>query len=330
MSKASILAPANIAVIKYWGARDLDRTIPCNSSISMTLKECRSHTTVEVRPAGEADQIFLALDSGLEPAPLAFRDRAIGHLQQIRQAMGAKASFRVATRNSFPSASGMASSASGFSALAMAATQALGTPMSLRELSVLARLSGSGSASRSVYGGWVEWSAEEKDGAAIPLYDAAHFPLVDAVAIVESGAKEISSLEGHRRAIASPHFERRLELLPHRLQQVRQALDDRDIHALGRVMEEEAIELHLIAMSSKPPVFYWQPATIAVHRTVWALREEGFAAYFTMDAGANVHVLCPPEEASDVAIRLGQVEGVEKVIVDRTGDGPMPSAEHLL
>ena len=143
------------------------------------------------------------------------------------------------------------------------------------------------------------------------------------IAVVETRAKEVSSLDGHRRAASSPYYTRRQELLPDRLERVRRALATRDLSLLGDTIQEEAIDLHLIAMSSRPPIFYWHPATVAVLQAVRGLRGEGVAAYSTMDAGANVHVICEPGAEPAVAARLAELPGVERVIRDRVGSGPV-------
>lgn len=340
--KATASAPANIAFIKYWGARDLERALPVNPSISMTLTRCRSRTTVEVRPGPGEDEIALADGAGgLRPAAGAFAARIHGHLDALRRWAGlapGAASFRVATHNSFPAAAGLASSASGFAALTVATVAALGRAASPAELSSLARRSGSGSAARSVVGGYVEWPAtrgpatppaDADDPVAATVAPADHWDLRDLIALVETGAKEVSSLAGHRRAATSPHFDRRLAELPHRLDAVRRAILARDFAALAPRVEEEAIDLHLIAMSSRPPIFYWQPATLAVLAAVRALRGEGVAACSTMDAGANVHVLCPPDAEEAVAARLAATAGVHEVLRDRVGDGPELHDEHF-
>jgi diphosphomevalonate decarboxylase len=355
--KATASAPANIAFVKYWGARDPARALPLAPSISMTLERCRSRTTVVPLPAsraGDADEVLLRGPRGeLEPAPERFAARVWRHLDALRDwaaggegAGAARPRFRVATENSFPAAAGLASSASGFAALATAVAAALGRDplgdpgrggLGRAELSSLARRSGSGSAARSVLGGYVEWPSEaaggdDDDPRAAEIASAAHWPLADVIALVEEAPKTVSSLDGHRLAPTSPHFARRLAELPGRLDEVRAAIRERDLGRLGPVLEEEAVELHLIAMSSRPPIFYWRPGTLAVLEEVRAVRApgSGLAAWATMDAGANVHVVCPAEEAGEVAARLARLPEVRSVIEDRVGDGPALHDEHLI
>jgi diphosphomevalonate decarboxylase len=332
MTKTTISAPANIAFIKYWGARDLDRALPLNASISMTLDRCVTQCTAEVIQ-GDQDEIWLAEPHGgfTSPKP-EFHRRIKQQLDRMRQWAGTEKRFRVATRNNFPGAAGLASSASGFAALTLATAGALGrSDTSTAELSRLARKSGSGSAARSVLGGYVEWPAaeDEKGSEAVQISDAEHWDLRDVIAVVEIGPKSVPSLEGHRRAVTSPYFSRRLELLPERLAKVRRAIAERDLEMLGPVIEEEAVDLHLVAMSSRPPIFYWAPGTVAVLRTVRELRQEGLAAWATMDAGANVHVICDADSEEDVAERLEGLAAVGFVIQDSVGSGPETDTEHL-
>lgn len=341
--RVTVSAPANIAFVKYWGARDLDRALPHHPSISMTLEVCRSVTTVEDRQDLAVDDVLLSSGDGrLEPAGEAFAGRVRRHLDAIRTRTGREERFRVATRNTFPAAAGLASSASGFAALACAVflchperTRGIWAGASdaptARELSILARLSGSGSAARSVLGGYVEWPAEPGDEApAARLAPADHWDLRCVIALAETGEKAVSSLEGHRRAPSSPHFTRRLELVPERLETVRRAIRDRDLALLGPVLEREAIELHAVAMTSEPPIFFWRPATLEVLAAVRELRRGGAAAWATMDAGANVHVLCPPGDEPRVAAALEAVPGVQATLRDRVGTGPREEPVDLL
>jgi diphosphomevalonate decarboxylase len=336
MSKTTVAAPANIAFIKYWGARDLERALPWNPSISMTLEHCVSLCTAEPID-GDKDEVWLAdPDGGFRPPDAEFARRAREQLDRVRAWSGRTERLWVATRNNFPASAGLASSASGFAALTLAAAGALGRgDAPAAELSRLARASGSGSAARSILGGYVEWPARGADPAAeeasyaAPLANAEHWDLRDVIAMVEIGPKAVSSLEGHRRAPTSPYFARRQELLPERLEKVRRAIAGRDLAALGPVLEEEAVDLHLIAMSSRPPIFYWSPGTVAVLRIVRELRQEGLAAWATMDAGANVHVICDPDSEPDVVDRLEDLPSVASVIRDGVGDGPEPESEHL-
>ena len=326
-------APSNIAFIKYWGARDLETPVPFNRSLSMTLDACRSICSASPLGDGEEDEIVWVEDpaagrsAASAEAPPAFVERTRRHLDRLREwSQGTAApysgGFRIATGNTFPSAAGIASSASGFTALTLAVAAAMGFDLPPRVLSALSRSSGSGSAARSAYGGYVEWP--DGDGnAAVQILDERAWELCDLIAVVETGAKKVSSRDGHRRAESSPYFAPRLAALDGRLERVRAALHGRDFEALGDAVEEEGIDLHLIAMSSRPPVYYWSPGTIEVLAAVRGLRSDGVAAYATMDAGANVHVICQPEDAAQVADRLEAQGSVQYVVRDRTGGPPV-------
>jgi diphosphomevalonate decarboxylase len=337
MTKTTVDAPANIAFIKYWGAQDLARALPLNSSISMTLENCSTRCTAELLDApaagaGHEDEVWISEpDGGFRRPPHEFEERVRAHLDRMRRWAGRPERFRIATRNSFPSAAGLASSASGFAALTLATAGALGRgDAPPAELSRLARESGSGSAARSVLGGFVEWRADGDEGSiAAQLAEPDHWDLRDVIAVVEIGPKAVSSLEGHRRALSSPYLEKRLELLPERSDRVRRAIEERDLALLGPAVEEEAIDLHLIAMSSRPPVFYWSPGTVGVLRAVRELRQEGLHAWATMDAGANVHVICDADAEDQVASRLDSLSVVGFVIRDGVGNGPEETSQHL-
>ncbi len=332
MCKVTVVAPSNIAFLKYWGARDLDSALPMNVSLSMTLSRCVSRTTVELQPSGLPTSVEVADEAGrLAPAPEAFTVGVERHLAALSDALDFPASCRVASVNTFPSSAGIASSASGFAALATAFAVVAGVEASPAELSVLARRSGSGSAARSVLGGFVEWPGEGDDPEAPARQIAGpdHWVLCDLIAVVSSEEKPVSSRDGHRRAPSSPYFGRRQELLPERLEEMRQAIAARDLERLGRAVETEAVELHLVAMSSWPPIFYWKPLTIEVLNRVWALRDGGVGVWATMDAGPNVHLICEPGDEETVARAVAEVPGVETVLRDRIGEGPHRSEDHL-
>lgn len=337
MSKTTVSAPANIAFIKYWGARDMERALPMNPSISMTLEQCVTQCTVEILD-GERDEVWISEpDGGFGNPEPDFVQRVVRQLDNIRSWAGSKDRFRVATKNTFPSAAGLASSASGFAALTLATAGALGKDdADIEELSRLARRSGSGSAARSVLGGYVEWPADMSDKGdveahshAVQLAPAIQWELRDVIAVVEIGPKIVSSREGHQRAHTSPYYSKRQELLPGRLAKVRKAIEEADLDLLGPILEEEAVDLHLIAMSSQPPIFYWSPGTVAVLRAVRELRQEGLSAWATLDAGANVHVICDPDSEDEIAERLEDLPAVGFVIRDGVGDGPDTETQHL-
>lgn len=325
-------APSNIAFIKYWGMSSRDEVLPANPSISMTLDSCRTTTTARYVAHLDRHVVRLLAEGGrLERPAAGFEAPAARHLERIRRGLGLDGCFVVTTRNSFPTAAGIASSASGFAALTLAAVAAADRQLDRAELSSLARASGSGSAARSLFGGYVEWPAGEGSGEAhaVEIASPDHWRLLDLVAVVDGGEKTVPSREGHLRAPTSAHFAARLAALPERLAAVRQAIAARSLARLGPLVEEDAVELHLVAMSSRPPIFYWAPGTLRVLAAVRALRAEGVEVYATIDAGPNVHLICEPTAGDAVLGAISALPEVRTVLEDATGRGPDRHDEHL-
>ncbi|MGX5011136.1 diphosphomevalonate decarboxylase [Enterobacter asburiae] len=333
-TKVSSISPANIAFIKYWGMRDEVAILPENVSLSMTLSCCVSHCTAETLAGNVEDEVWWKNERDeLVPAPEKFREGVLNHLQQLRRYVSGSSSVRVAIHNNFPTGAGIASSASAFSSLALTISHLWKHhhPKELEQLSFLSRLSGSGSAARSVTGGYVEWpgNAEDAGSGARQLASADHWQLYDIIAVVDTSHKGVSSREGHRRAASSPYYSERQRLLPARLEQVRQAILQRDFTQLADAVERESIDLHVIAMTSTPPVFYWLPATLAVLAAVRRLRTDGLEVCATLDAGPNVHVICSAAHYLQVKKEISQIPGVLSTITDRVGNGPHITEAHL-
>ncbi|MCD6302858.1 MAG: diphosphomevalonate decarboxylase [Anaerolineae bacterium] len=237
---------------------------------------------------------------------------------------------RVVSRNSFPAAAGVASSASGFAALTVAASAALGLSLTPQELAALAREE-SGSASRSILGGFVEWVADAPDTACIrQLAPADHWDLADVIAIVSHEAKPVSSLDGHARAVTSPLLSARVASLERSLRETRDAIARRDLALLGAVAERDALSLHAVAITSEPGILYWQPGTLAVMHAVRRWRDEGLPAYFTLDAGPNVHILTTAAHRDTVVERVRALPAVRAVLVCGPGRGARLTDDHLL
>ncbi|GIV95609.1 MAG: diphosphomevalonate decarboxylase [Herpetosiphonaceae bacterium] len=322
--QATAIAPANIAFIKYWGVLDSELTLPTNGSISMCLDRCTTETHVRFEEGLDRDEVLLDLYEGVErPAEGRAYERVVAHLDRLRAMAGVNLRARVRSRNSFPADAGIASSAAAFSALTVAGAAALGLNLSEQQLSVLARLSGSGSACRSIPDGFVEWI---NDGTSTGSYARSiappeHWQLCDIVAVVDVGAKQIASEAGHKLAFTSPYFPVRLQEIPERIERARRAILERDLATLGEVMEADAISMHTVAMTTRPPAFYWSAGTMAIIQAVRRWRDEGLACYFTIDAGPNVHVLCPVESAAEIEARLCLLPEVQFTIVNLAGPG---------
>jgi diphosphomevalonate decarboxylase len=329
---ASARACANIALVKYWGKRAARRNLPAAGSLSLTLDALVTTTQVTFDPALAEDE--LVLDGAIaRPADLA---RTTAFLDLVRGAARIATRARVVSRNEFPTASGLASSASGYAALAVAATAAAGHRISPRALSILAR-QGSGSAARSVFGGFVRMHAgtpdrgpgpddgcdDGEDAFAEPLAS----PLTDQVrmviAIVGGGApKSVHSRDAMDHTMAtSPLYRAWVDLVPRDLAAAEAALAAGDLAQLGEITEANALAMHASALAARPGVIYWQPATLAAIAEVRALRAAGRAAWATMDAGPHVKVLTSALDAAAVAAALRAVPGVTQVLIAASG-GP--------
>ncbi|HXU63765.1 MAG TPA: diphosphomevalonate decarboxylase [Polyangia bacterium] len=320
MSSATAVAGTNIALVKYWGKRDEALNLPATGSLSLTLDRLGTRTRVAF-DGGAADRV--TLDGA--PAGEKFAARATAFLDRVRARAGITARATVETSNSVPTAAGLASSASGFAALALAATRAAGLELTPAELSELARL-GSGSAARSIFGGFVEMArgtrADGRDAVARPLDEAAGWDVRLVVAITAAGEKTIGSTAAMRRTAAtSPYYEAWVRGVDGDLAAARAAIAARDLNGLGAVAERSALRMHASAMAADPPILYWNPATLAAIATVRALRERDTAAFITIDAGPHVKVLCAAADAEGVAAALNETAGVLRTLVAAPGPG---------
>lgn len=311
MNKITVKSPANIAFIKFWGKKDPKLNIPFNSSISMDLSNCYTVTSVQFDEKLNKDQIRVE-GKDLSDSK---RDRVIHILDLVRGMSGKKIFAKVVSKNNFPSDAGIASSASAFSALALAASKAIGLNLSEKELSILARR-GSGSASRSVNDGFSEWVAGSSDKTSYSKSIAKpnHWDIRDLVVVVSVGAKKASSTEGHSVATTSPFFATRQKNIKKRIAALRSALLNKNYKKFGELTEEEAIELHVMAMTSKPAIYYWNEGTMEVMSTVRELREKGTLCYYTMDAGPTVHVICQGQDEAKVKGCLSKLKNTIKII----------------
>jgi diphosphomevalonate decarboxylase len=328
--KATARAGSNIAFIKYWGVADPRRNLPLNNSISMTLDALHSTTTVEWDVTGALSTDQVTIDGARVEGKKA--ERVSQHLDLIRGlAGGRRHRARVASRNNFPMASGIASSASAFAALTVAACAALDLPFDRTRLSTIARR-GSGSASRSLFGGYVEWERgrDDETSAAHQIFPAEYWNLRDVVAIISTVEKPVSSQSGHTMALSSPLNAGRIDSLYVALQEVRAALSLRDFNRLGAVIEQDALAMHAVMMTSTPSLLYWQPGTLEVLHAVRRWREEdGLPVYFTIDAGPNVHLICEPSFERELLKRLQSLSGVRAVLTSGPGDEAKIIDQHL-
>jgi diphosphomevalonate decarboxylase len=321
MSRNRAIAEArtNIALVKYWGKRDAALNLPAVGSLSLTLEGLSTRTEVRFDPALKADT--LELNGTVETGA------ALGKVSKFLDLVRAQAKLElraaVSSSNNFPTASGLASSASAFSALALAATRAAGLSLDGRALSILSRR-GSGSAARSIFGGFVRMHrGERSDGAdcyAEPISGADELDVRMVLGITRKGPKETLSTDGMRHtAETSPYFAAWVSTSEPDLAEAQQAIARGDLEALGAVTERSALTMHATALAARPAVLYFIGATIEGYRAVVAMRKAGIPAWFTCDAGPHVKALTIGAHADEVARRLAEVPGVLETRVCRPG-----------
>jgi len=296
------IAHPNIALIKYWGKRNIEYNLPSVSSLSMTLSHFCTRTSVqwdtkhdlfilngERQAAAAAKKVF------------AFLDRIDPH----------RPFCTVESHNNFPTAAGLASSSSAFAALALAGTAAAGISYSKEQLSILAR-QGSGSACRSLWGGWVRWDKgrldDGSDSHGTPIAPENHWDVCMIIAVVSAEKKSTSSTKGMQQsAKTSPYYAAWVENAEEDVRTAEAALLKHDIHTLGTCMEHSTIKMHATMMTTRPTIRYWKPKSLALIELVEALRNQGFSCYQTMDAGPNVKILCPKDEAEEIAAHVRNI-----------------------
>jgi diphosphomevalonate decarboxylase len=318
MHTATAISNPNIAFIKYWGNCEQESRIPVNGSISMNLGGLETRTTVTFNALLDSDDLTL---SG-QPVSGSVHKRVSNFLDRVRRMAGIKLFAYVESDNNFPMGAGIASSASAFAALALAASKAAGLDLDEADLSRLARR-GSGSACRSIPTGFVEWLADgcNPDSGAVSIAPPEHWELSDCIAIISREHKPTGSTEGHALAHTSPLQIPRVAGAPQRLELCRNAILKRDFEALSEITELDNNLMHAVMMTSTPMLLYWQPATVAIMQAVQDWRREGLAVCYTIDAGPNVHVICDRKSQEQVETRLHQISGIQEVLIAHPG-GP--------
>jgi diphosphomevalonate decarboxylase len=326
------IAHPNIALAKYWGKRPHGHNLPAVPSLSVTLAGMSTRTHVQLDPDLAADT--LRLDGAVaEGRPVARVSQLFDLLWREANRSGPRPHARVESENDFPTAAGLASSASAFAALAVAGNAALGTELSQEVLSCIARRV-SASAGRSLFGGFVELPAgsEEDDQSSLPARPLAgpeHWDLRLVVAVTTEGQKEIGSTEGmNHTAATSPLYAGWVAGAPAIFARVREAVLARDLEALGRGAEQSTLAMHATAMAADPGVIYWNEATLRTMLAVRRMRAEGLPGYFTMDAGPHVKVITTAAHVAAVEAAVGAIEGVIRTIVAEPG-GPARLEEPL-
>ncbi|MFW6261192.1 MAG: diphosphomevalonate decarboxylase [Spirochaetota bacterium] len=307
-------ASPSLALIKYWGKQPGGVNLPATSSLAVTLEGLRTTTRLRLQPEAAADEVVLA--GRLQPtatfSPM---------IDLVRARAGSDARVRAESENSFPTAAGIASSSSGFAALALGLDALFETSLDRRELSSLARL-GSGSASRAVYGGFTTWprGAEHAE----PAFPAGHWPELRVIVVVlRAAAKPVSSRSGmNRTSETSPVYPAWLDESETLFERGLAALEARDIEALGTAMRESYLLMFASMLAAKPPIVYWQPETVAVIHAAESMRAGGLPVWETMDAGPQVKLLTTQAHVSRVSERVLAIAPAAELIVAGPGGEP--------
>ncbi len=307
-------ASPSLALIKYWGKRPGGVNLPATSSLAVTLEGLRTTTRLRLQPHAAADEVVL----GGHPQPAATFAPMI---DLVRARAGSTARVRAESENSFPTAAGIASSSSGFAALALGLDALYETSLDRRELSSLARL-GSGSASRAVYGGFTTWrrGAEHAE----PAFPADHWPDLRVIVVVlRAAAKPVSSRSGmNRTSETSPVYPAWLDESEPLFERGLAALEARDLEALGTAMRESYLLMFASMLAAKPPIVYWQPETVAVIHAAESMRADGLPVWETMDAGPQVKLLTTQAHVSQISERVLAIAPAAELIVAGPGGEP--------
>ena len=316
---AQAVASPNIAFIKYWGNANDERRIPSNASLSMTLGGLKTTTRVTFDSTYTEDS--LCIDE--RPADRGASDRVSAHLDLIRSLSKETRFAHVESENNFPTGAGIASSASAFAALTLAAASAAGLDLDTARLSRIARR-GSGSAARSLLGGYVKLLAgnQDEDCFAVEVAPPSHWHLIDVIAVTDGQHKKTGSSLGHQSAASSPLQTARVLDAPRRINDCCEAIRRKDFPALAEIAEHDSNLMHAVMLTSRPPLIYWRPTTVAVMERIRILREDGLAVFYTVDAGPNVHCICTPEAEPEVKKQLLHIPGVRHILTASTGSPP--------
>lgn len=318
---ATAVACANIALIKYWGKRNIALNLPAVGSISLTLEALKTRTQISFDSTLNRDNLIL---NG-QPASESQQNRIGEFLNIIRDKSESYLFANIISNNNFPTGAGLASSASGFAALSMAATHALGLNLDKKELSGLSRR-GSGSATRSIYGGYVEMRKGDdpsgKDDFAIQLAPQDHWDLRLLVLITSEEQKKIGSTEAmNLTSKTSPYYRDWINSSGKDLDDMKDAIQNRDFEKLGDLAEYSAMKMHALILSAKPPIIYWNSKTLELIEQVRELRQSGIPAYYTIDAGPQVKVVTLPDHIEVLKKHFTSFPGIENIIESKLGPG---------
>lgn len=339
--KSTAVAHPNIAFIKYWGQANPNLNIPPNDSLSMTKEgigytKLNTYTTIEFLPDYTKDTASIQETEKLAVTEEKLADRKLERvlavINPLREKAGVDYKFRMKSCNDFPTQAGLASSASGMAALAMAAADALDLKLTKEELSTYARL-GSGSAARSIQGGIVHWHQgfDHKSSYAEQLVKPENVNINAIITVISNTQKKVTSDAGHKTAKSSIFNTMRIQQTRDDLEDALGAAKNDNFSLLGEKAEDSAMYMHCVMLTSKPKrLLYWEPATLSVIKTVLDLRQsDDLECYFSIDAGPNVHVFCRPDKIYELGEILCNIKGVQMTIPVKPAGDAYITDKHL-
>lgn len=320
MFKGKARAYTNIALIKYWGKKNESLILPMNNSLSLTLDAFYTETEVSFSEAYTEDQFYL--DNQLQDEKATKKISTF--LDIVREKAGTTKKAKVISQNFVPTAAGLASSASGLAALTGACNEALKLGLDDQALSRLARR-GSGSACRSIFGGFVEWEKghDDQSSYAHPISsDGFEDHLAMVFLLLNEQKKDVSSRDGMRRTVeTSSFYQGWLDSVEADLYQLKQAIKTKNFQLLGETMEQNGLKMHGTTLAARPPFTYWSPDSLKAMQAVRDLRNQGIPCYFTMDAGPNVKVLVQKDHLDKVKTAFSDLFSSQQVISAFAGPG---------
>jgi diphosphomevalonate decarboxylase len=331
--KRSAIAHPNLALVKYWGKRCDRINLPETGSIGINLESLTVHTTVELLSHTPHDSVVLNGER-VSGNSQQMAEYFTPFLNRIRQQAGSSCRFRIISNGNFPPSAGLASSSAGFAALSFALNELLNLKLPRSELSGLAR-TGSGSAARSIPGGFVEWRAgctdDGSDSFATTIYERDYWPeLRVLVLLTERSQKAVSSRKAMQQSReSSPFYSTWKRSVQQDLKTVRKAIRKRNFRLLGETMESNAFQMHAVALSSIPSTFFWNDTTVKLIRCVQELRHSGDEAYCTIDAGPQVKVLCMEHTVEKLQARLKTIPGIVGTYFSQIGGAARETENHL-
>ena len=312
-------AHTNIALVKYWGKKDQQLMLPQTDSLSLTLDRFYTDTTVTLAPSQSVDHYSI---NGQDVTGRA-ASRLTTFLDIVRQLSGNNTHFTVESTNHVPTSAGLASSASAFAALAAAASREAGLNLSRKDLSRLARR-GSGSATRSIFGGLVEWhrGVDDETSFAEPITEKVDFGLEMMAIVIDTSKKKVSSRHGMQLSVeTSPFYPAWRDVVADDMVKMKRAIADRNVDRIGQLAQENALRMHALTLSANPGYTYFEEKTITAMRLIDSLHQQGVSCYYTMDAGPNVKVIYHRRDREQIMAALAPIFGATNLIVSQPGPG---------